>query len=175
MSSNTLSGIWRTNHMLKNVHLIHLILLNTCIWLLHARLQYLQCVSEWKYCSCTTMKNINLEFVNYIGIHRIMSQFAYTRNKSIRTINNAYYLWWSKQEPSINHQNVWYLNISKPSVIKFFVHLTSLFFTLVKFYCFASSFVPNIEAKSVVLELTTRYSGHWFWFLLLLFHSTMFL
>ena len=60
-------------------------------------------------------------------------------------------------------ENVWHLNISKPSVIQFFVSLTSMFiFILVKFYCFARSFVPNIEAKSVILELTTRDSECWF-------------
>ena len=36
----------------------------------------------------------------------------------------------------------------------------------VKFFCFTRPFVPNLEAKSVVPELTTRDSDHWWWSLL---------
>ena len=51
--------------------------------------------------------------------------------------------------------------------IQFFICLPSLFVAiLVKFYCFRSPFVPNLEAKSMVRELTTTDSEHCWWSLL---------
>ena len=73
----------------------------------------------------------------------------------------------NKLAQKLYDEYVWHLNISKPSVIQLFVHLTRFFiFILVKFYCFTRSFGPSIEAKSMVLEFATRDSEHCFWFLL---------
>ena len=65
------------------------------------------------------------------------------------------------------YERAWHLNISKLSVHLVLCALDMLFISIsVNFYCYTSSFVPNIEAKSVVLELKTRDSDHCCWFLL---------
>ena len=114
----------------------------------------------------------------------------------IRTIRNANYFCWSNWEPSIcslgrvqihpimqclREITIWKVNWPRNYMMKMYgirifqnqVYFRSLctsqaflIFILVKFYCFTSSFVPNIEAKSVVLELTTRDSEYCCWFLL---------
>ena len=61
--------------------------------------------------------------------------------------------------------NVWHVNITKPIIFRIFIHLTSLLVViLVKFYCFTIPYVPELEAKSVVPELTIRDSEHCWWF-----------
>ena len=63
--------------------------------------------------------------------------------------------------------NICHVNIIKPIIFQLFVHLTSfVVYILIKFYCFASRFVPNLEAKSMVPKLTTRDSEHCWWSLL---------
>ena len=48
-----------------------------------------------------------------------------------------------------------------------FIHLTSFVVAIsIKFYCFISPFLPSLEAKSMVPELTTRGSDHCWWSLL---------
>ena len=46
---------------------------------------------------------------------------------------------------------------NKTNNFQLFIHLTRFVVDiLVKFYCFPSQFVPNLEAKSVVPGVTTR-------------------
>ena len=53
------------------------------------------------------------------------------------------------------------VNKTKPVIFQFFIHITRFVVTiLVKFYRFTSPLVPDLEAKSVVPELTTRDNEH---------------
>ena len=72
---------------------------------------------------------------------------------------------------------IWKVNFSKNYMMKTYgiwiyqdqVYFSSLYAWtafIFSFSCFTSSFVPSNEAKSVVLELTTRYIEHYCWFLL---------
>ena len=65
-------------------------------------------------------------------------------------------------------ENIWLVNITKPFIFQFFLHLTSFVVVaiLIKFYCLRSPFVPNLEAKSVFPKSTTRDSEHCWWSLL---------
>ena len=84
----------------------------------------------------------------------------------------AYRLWGIKENQNIksklvqklNDENIWHVNITKRIIFQFFIDLDSFVVAvLVKFYCFTSQFVPNLEAKSVVPELATRYIMHCWW------------
>ena len=60
-----------------------------------------------------------------------------------------------------------HVNITKSIIFQFFIHLASFVVAiLVKFLHFASPFVPNLEAESMVPELTTRDCEHSWWYLL---------
>ena len=57
--------------------------------------------------------------------------------------------------------------LRKPIIFHFSIHLTIFVVAiLVKFYCFTNPFVPNLEAKSVIPELTTRDIKYSWWSLL---------
>ena len=104
--------------------------------------------SDWQLSICS---------LDGVQIHPI-------NNATIRKIT----IWKNKLAKKSYNENILHQNILKPSVIQIFVYLTSIYvFNLIKFDCIASSFVPNIEAKSVVLELNTRDNEHCFRFLLL--------
>ena len=63
----------------------------------------------------------------------------------------------SKLAPKLYYENICYVNITKPIVFHFFIHVTSFVAAiLVKFYYVMSQFVPKLDAKSVVLEFTGR-------------------
>ena len=100
-----------------------------------------------------------------IGNHQFAFWAVYTNaHPTNNTILSKITIWKVSLAQKLFDENVWDWNISEPSVIHFFVHLTSFFiFIKVKFYCSSNSFVPSIEA---VLELTTRDSEHCCWFLL---------
>ena len=53
--------------------------------------------------------------------------------------------------------------VQEPNIIQFFVQFTSFLFPILSnFYCFLNSFVPVVEAESMVLGLTTGVrSGIW--------------
>ena len=63
----------------------------------------------------------------------------------------------SKLAHDLCYENVWHVNITEPIVLQFFMYFTIiLVLIMAKFYCFSSSLRPNLEANSVVSELTTR-------------------
>ena len=58
-------------------------------------------------------------------------------------------------------------HITNPIIFQFFRNLATIDVAiLIKSSCFTSQFVPNLEAKSVVPELSTRDSEHCWWSLL---------
>ena len=67
----------------------------------------------------------------------------------------------------LHDENIWLADITKPNIFQFFMCLTSFVVAiLIKFYCFISPFVPSLDAKSVISELTTRDSERCWWALL---------
>ena len=112
---------------------------------------------------------------------------------TIRTINNAYYIHREPsicslgrvhthhtKNPTLRKITIWKVNWleimwwqrlvfeyidTKCNLVLGALDTLFFIFSLVKFYCFTNSYVPNIEAKSVVLELTTRGSEYCYWFL----------
>ena len=84
--------------------------------------------TQWRSCKVNIMNSFT------IGIERTVT---------IRTINSAYYLWWLNRQSSISSLG---RVQSIPQTMQHWGKLTILLFT--------RSFVPKIEAKSVLLELT---------------------
>ena len=120
----------------------------------------------------------------------------WTKWLTIGTINNTHNLWWSNHEPLIcllnsrvqnqlsdnrklrkitiwkliGPETIWWKHMKcEYNENNHILVLHTLNFVVaisVKFFCFTRPFVPNLEAKSVVPELTTRDSDHWWWSLL---------
>ena len=67
--------------------------------------------------------------------------------KEIHSIKNTF--------PRNYDDNTRHVNATKAIIFQFFIHLARIVFYLVKFHCFKNPFVPNLEAKSMVTELTT--------------------
>ena len=73
----------------------------------------------------------------------------------------------SKLAQRLYHENIWHVNIAKPIIFQFFIHIASFIVALLeKFYYFTSPSVPKLEAKLVVLVTTTRDTLHCWWSLL---------
>ena len=66
----------------------------------------------------------------------------------------------SKLAQKLYDENVWHVNIKTKRNSVLCVLFKFCYFYFGVFYCFTSWYVPNMEAKSVVLELTTRAGEH---------------
>ena len=63
----------------------------------------------------------------------------------------------SKLAQKLHDGNVWHVYIIKTIVIQFFMHFIIVLVPIMaKFFCFSSSFVPDLDANSEVPKLTTR-------------------
>ena len=126
---------------------------------------HLQVALMWCHCNATDLWTsvifcnnwltlFHVSHKKWTGYNEKFGQWKIKKNHNLK----------SKLTQKLYDDNTWHVTVLKPIIFPFLLYLTSFVIAiLVNLCCSTSSFVPKLEARSVVPGLITRDSKHCYW------------